>query len=301
VSSQKNFRLPTLASHGGVSPDAVRRYPVIVLKFGSSVLCSELDLPNTVEEIRRWIDSGHRVVAVVSAIGNTTDTLLSLAKSFGENINDHSVAALLATGEATSAALLSLALDRAGIGCAILDETRLGLRTHGAVLNSEPVEINAAEVHRVFEQTPVIVAPGFVGRLPDGSLSLLGRGGSDLTAVFIAQKIEANRCRLVKDVDGIFEFDPATSEAEPRQFKTLTWQEAIEIGGGIVQPKAIDFAAQHLFPVEVAALNSDLPTLICDRSKSFYEAEAVAAEERIPYPFCPTSEAEEEGTAGRLA
>ncbi len=280
----------------------MRRYPIVVLKFGSSVLCNESDLPNAVEEIRRWTDSGHRVVAVVSAIGNTTDTLLNRAKSFGENINDHSVAALLATGEATSAALLSLALDRAGIACTILDENRLGLRTHGAVLNSEPVEINAAEVHRVFEQTPVIVAPGFVGRLPDGSLSLLGRGGSDLTAVFIAQKIAANRCRLVKDVDGIFEFDPATSEVEPRQFKTLTWQEAIEIGGGIVQPKAIDFAAQHLFPVEVAALNSDIPTLICNRTKSFYEAEVVAEGGGIPHPFCAEStESEEEAASGRLA
>jgi len=280
----------------------MRRYPIVVLKFGSSVLCSELDLPNSVEEIRRWIDSGHRVVAVVSAIGNTTDTLLTLAKSFGEKINDHSVAALLSTGEATSAALLSLALDRAGIGCTILDENRLGLRTHGAVLNSEPVEIYAAEVHRVFEHTPVIVAPGFVGRLPDGSLSLLGRGGSDLTAVFIAQKIEANRCRLVKDVDGIFEFDPATSEVAPRQFKTLTWQEAIEIGGGIVQPKAIDFAAQHLFPVEVAALNSDFPTLICNRAKSFYGAAVVATDEGIPYPFTAAkTDSEDEAAAGRLA
>src|SRR5512146_274103 len=280
----------------------MRRYPIVVLKFGSSVLCSELDLPNAVEEIRRWIDSGHRVVAVVSAIGNTTDTLLTLAKSFGEKVNDHSVAALLATGEASSAALLSLALDRAGIGCAILDENRLGLRTHGAIQNSEPVEINAAEVHRVFEHTAVIVAPGFVGRLPDGSLSLLGRGGSDLTAVFIAQKIEANRCRLVKDVDGIFEFDPATSEVAPRQFKTLTWQEAIEIGGGIVQPKAIDFAAQHLFPVEVAALNSDFPTLICSRAKSFYDAEVIATEEGIPYPFTAAkTDSEDEAAAGRLA
>ncbi|MGE5109258.1 MAG: hypothetical protein ACM3JB_00280 [Acidobacteriaceae bacterium] len=279
----------------------MRRYPIAVLKFGSSVLCSESDLPHAVEEIRRWTDSGHHVVAVVSAIGNTTDTLLTRAKSFGEGINDHSVAALLSTGEATSAALLSLALDRAGIQSAILDETRLGLRTHGAVLNSEPVEINSAEVHRIFEHVPVVVAPGFVGRLPDGSISLLGRGGSDLTAVFIAQKLEANRCRLIKDVDGIFEFDPASSETEPRRFKTLTWMEATRVGGGIVQPKAIDFAAQHLFPVEVAALNSEFPSLICDRPVSFYEAETVR-EQGIPYPFCSaTYDDEEEADNERLA
>src|SRR6185369_11806002 len=85
-------------------------------------------------EITRWVRDGHRVIAVVSAIGNTTDTLLSRAKSFGKDISDHSVAALLATGEATSAALLALALDCAGISCAVLDETRLGLRTRGPVL-----------------------------------------------------------------------------------------------------------------------------------------------------------------------
>lgn len=279
----------------------MRRYPIVVLKFGSSVLCSESDLPNAVEEIRRWTDSGHRVVAVVSAIGNTTDTLLARAKAYGSKVSDAAVAALLATGEATSAALLSLALDRAGIQSAILDETRLGLRTHGAVLNSEPVEINTVEVHRVFEHVPVVVAPGFVGRLPDGSISLLGRGGSDFTAVFIAQKLEANRCRLIKDVDGIFEFDPASSETEPRRFKTLTWAEAIRVDGGIVQPKAIDFAAQHLFPVEVAALNSEFPSLICERPVSFYEAETVR-ERGVPYPFCSAaSDAEEDGANGRLA
>ncbi len=249
----------------------MRHYPITVLKFGSSVLCSESDLPNAVSEISRWVRDGHRVIAVVSAIGNTTDTLLSRAKSFGKDISDHSVAALLATGEATSAALLSLALDRAGISCSILDETRLGLRTHGSVLNSEPVAINTSEISRVFEHVNVIVAPGFVGRLADGSLSLLGRGGSDLTAVFIAQQLRAERCRLVKDVDGIFEYDPATSSVAPRRFKSLTWAEANQIGGGIVQPKAIDYAADHEYAVEVAALNSDLPTLICAQPACFYE------------------------------
>ena len=249
----------------------MRRYPITILKFGSSVLCSESDLPNAVSEITRWVRDGHRVIAVVSAIGNTTDTLLSRAKSFGKDIGDHSVAALLATGEATSAALLALALDCAGISCAVLDETRLGLRTRGPVLNSEPVEINTAEINRVFDHASVIVAPGFVGRQADGSLSLLGRGGSDLTAVFIAQQLKAERCRLVKDVDGIFEYDPAISTAAPRRFKSLTWTEANLVGGGIVQPKAIDYAANHEYAVEVAALNSDLPTIICAEPASFYE------------------------------
>jgi homoserine dehydrogenase len=272
----------------------MRRYPITVLKFGSSVLCSESDLPNVVSEINRWLPDEHRVIAVVSAIGKTTDTLLSCAKSFGKDITDHSVAALLATGEATSAALLSLALDSAGISCEVLDETRLGLRTRGAVLNAEPVEINVAEIHRVFEQTKVIVAPGFVGRQSDGSLSLLGRGGSDLTAVFIAQQLRAERCRLIKDVDGIFEYDPATSAVAPRRFKSLTWTEANQVGGGIVQPKAVDFAANHEYSLEVAALNSELPTLICAESATFYERVSVTE-------FSPLGNPEDCSDLGRIS
>lgn len=250
----------------------MRSYALTVLKFGSSVLRSEADLPSAVHEIYRWVRAGHRVIAVVSALGNTTDALLTQAQSFGAGIGDHSVAALLATGEATSAALLSLALDRAGIPSTVLDETRLGLRTRGPVLNSEPCQIDAGEVLRALNHTSVVVAPGFVGRQDDGSISLLGRGGSDLTAVFIAQQLKAERCRLVKDVDGIFEYDPATQGVPPRRYKTLTWEEANRVGGGIVQFKAVDYAAQHHFSIEVAAVHSDLPTLIGDRPASFHDA-----------------------------
>jgi homoserine dehydrogenase len=122
----------------------MRNRPLIVLKFGSSVLRSEADLPAAVHEIYRWIRNGHRVIAVVSAIGNSTEKLLAKAHTFGAAANDPAVATLLATGEATSTALLSLVLDRAGIPAVILDEVRLGLRTQGPVLNSEP----AGSIHR---------------------------------------------------------------------------------------------------------------------------------------------------------
>jgi homoserine dehydrogenase len=244
----------------------------VVLKFGSSVLSSEADLPGAVHEIYRWVRRGWRVVAVVSAIGNSTNELLRRARSFGDRVSDHSVATLLATGEATSAALLSLALDRAGTPSIVLDETRLGLRTRGAVLNSEPCDLNAREIARVLERFPVVVAPGFVGRFDDGAVSLLGRGGSDMSAIFIAHRLHADRCRLIKDVDGIYECDPAGCDAAPRRFRTLRWAEAVRVGGKVVQAKAIKFAETERLPVEIAALNSEQPSLICDQPETFYPA-----------------------------
>jgi homoserine dehydrogenase len=249
----------------------MRRYPLTVLKFGSSVLRNDLDFPRIVHEIYRWVRAGHRVIAVVSAMRNTTDDLLSRAQLFGAGAGDHAVAAFLATGEATSTALLSLALARAGVPAVVLDEVRMGLRTRGPVLDAEPCALDTQAILCALEKTPVVVVPGFVGRQQDGVISVLGRGGSDLSAVFLAQTLQAEHCRLVKDVDGIFEFHPARGGASPRRYRTLTWAEAARVGAGAVQRKALDLAEDCGQFLEVAALNSDQPSLICDQPTTFYE------------------------------
>ncbi len=247
----------------------MRRHPITVLKFGSSVLCCEADLSKVVQEIYRWTRDGHRVVAVVSAIGSTTDALLARARTYGSNLSDEAVATLVATGEATSAALLTLALERSGVHSVVIDEVRLGLRTRGPVLNAEPCAIDVPRVLSILENASVAVVPGFVGRQEDGALSLLGRGGSDLTAVFVAHQLGAERCRLVKDVNGIFEHDPADTINVPRRYSTVSWAQAVRVGDGVVQPRAIEFAEQHGLTIEVATLNSDSPTLICGLPISF--------------------------------
>jgi homoserine dehydrogenase len=258
----------------------MRDCPLIVLKFGSSVLRSEADLPAAVHEIYRWVRNGRRVIAVVSAMGNGTEELLARAHAYGAGVSEPAVAALLATGEATSAALLSLALDRAGIPAAILDEVRLGLRTRGPILNAELYEIDVQAAERALEQVSVVVVPGFVGRQADGTVSLLGRGGTDLTAVFVAHQLGAD-CRLIKDVDGIFEYDPAASGRPPRQYRTLSWAEADQVNEGIVQAKAIHFAERHGFSFEVGTLNSDQPSLICADPGAFYAEQPERAPLRI--------------------
>jgi homoserine dehydrogenase len=257
------------------------RYPIAVLKFGSSVLACEADVSKAVQEIYRWTRDGHRVVAVVSAIGPTTDALLARARTYGSNLSDEAVATLVATGEATSAALLTLALERAGLHSVVVDEVRLGLRTHGPLLNAEPCAIEVPRLLGILNNASVAVVPGFVGRQEDGTLSLLGRGGSDLTAVFVAHHLRADRCRLVKDVNGIYEHDPANTVNLPRRYSTVSWAQAVRVGNGVVQPRAIEFAGQHGLAIEVATLNSDSPTLICGLPISFADQPPSAAPLRI--------------------
>jgi homoserine dehydrogenase len=219
----------------------VSESPIQVLKFGSSVLASPEHLANAVHEIYRWWRVGKRVVAVVSAIGSTTDRLLAEAKRLSARPDEEATAELLATGEAESVALLKLALAKAGIPASALDAARLGVRTRGPLLDADPVGLDADALHARLRQRPVLVVPGFVGRHDDGRLSLLGRGGSDLTALFLAARLGAE-CRLLKDVPGLFEWDPASEGPAPRRFATISFVNALELDGAILQKKALAFA-----------------------------------------------------------
>ena len=163
----------------------------------------------------------------------------------------------------------------------MIDEVRLGLRTRGPVLSAEPCGIDVSQILSVLDNAAVAVVPGFVGRQEDGTVSLLGRGGSDLTAVFAAHHLRAERCRLIKDVNGIFEHDPADIVNVPRRYSTVGWAQAARVGNGVVQPRAIEFAEQHGLTIEVATLNSDSPTLICGLPISFADEFASAAPLRV--------------------
>ena len=233
-----------------------------VLKFGSSVLRTEEDLPLAAHEIYREWRLGARVLAVVSAFGDTTDRLLARAQSLCPEPEPAGLAALLATGEATSAALLGLALARAGIPVKVLDPAQAGLRTTGGRLDAELV---SADVERLREelQSRVVVLPGFVGRDAEGSATLLGRGGSDLTALFLAERL-GGRCVLVKDVDGLYTADPARPAlARPRRFQRVGWGTAAAVGGKVVQPKAVRFAESRGLSFEITAPGAAVSTEVC--------------------------------------
>ena len=232
---------------------------IIVLKFGSSVLRSESDLPAAVHEIYRWWRRGKQVVAVVSAFGDTTDELTRRANEACDEPDDALVAALLATGETASSALLGLALNKAGIPTTVLDAERAGLATSGATLDSNLVSVDAASVLASLAEG-VVVLPGFVGRSQKGQTTLLGRGGSDLTALFLAQRL-GGVCRLVKDVEGLYTSDPnANTASKASRFSEVSYATARRVGGAVVQVKAVDFAEKHRQRFLISRIGSERAT-----------------------------------------
>ncbi len=239
---------------------------IIVLKFGGSVLRSEDDLPRAVHEIYRHWRRGSRIVAVVSALGNTTDELIGKAKRYGTDPNPGALASLLLTGEATSSALLALALDRSGIPTKILSAEQAGIRTSGDILDAEPV---AADTARITKElcNAVVVVSGFAGVNDSGDLTLLGRGGSDYTALFLAKQLDA-RCVLIKDVEGLYESDPAKKN-RPRRFAQASYATTQRCGAVLVQEKALRFAEKHDLHFEIAAFGCDSGTKIGNFSDNF--------------------------------
>jgi len=238
------------------------REPLIVLKFGGSVLADEGTLPLAVHEIHRWRGQGFSVVAVVSALAGVTDELLRRSRAACLSPSPHAVAALVGGGEAQSAALLGLQLDAAGEPARVLSPATLGLIATGDPLDATPVALDIRPLRRALAAGEVAVVPGFVARAPDGRGVLLGRGGSDLTALFLAARLGADRCRLVKDVDGLYARDPALPGPAPPRFATASWADALATDGTIVQHKALLFAREHGLAFELGCWNGTRPTWI---------------------------------------
>jgi cystathionine beta-lyase len=227
---------------------------IVVLKFGSSVLAHDCDLQTVVCEIQRTLNTGHRVIAVVSAFGDTTNELTSRAKQISNNPDECIFATFLATGEAQSAALLGLALKQAGIATRILDAHKARLRSDGPQLDSDLVSVDVELIQRELESN-VVILPGFVGVSANGETSLLGRGGSDLTALFLADQLNGT-CVLLKDVDGLYTTDPnsaTTPACGPMSDKLqlvaryvkVSYETACSVGGAVVQAKAIRYAQKR--------------------------------------------------------
>jgi homoserine dehydrogenase len=200
-----------------------------VLKFGSSVLRTPEELPVAVDEIYRHWRAGCRVLAVVSAFEGVTDRLFKEADTlFGAGASP-AAAAFVATGEQRTATLLVGALVRCGIPSRLVEPHEIGLVAEGSSLESMPVQVDVGALERFWRGSAILVLPGFYGVDGRGRTALFGRGGSDLSALFLAAELKAG-CRLLKDVNGVFDADPASSTVAHR-FTTLSWATALRVAG----------------------------------------------------------------------
>ena len=233
-----------------------------VLKFGSSVLGREDDYPKVVQEIYRHVRDGEKVVAVVSALAGETDGLLAQAERVGgAGAPDALVARLARVGELQSAALMALALSKAGLRACPLDPHEMGLVAEGSPLDSNLAGVDAEAVWARIRKNDVVVVPGFIADHAEHGVVTLGRGGTDLSAVFFADRLDAHRVRLIKDVDGVYEEDPAHNP-EALRYPYLNYAEAEQASSGLIQAKAIHAADEKDVLIEVAALGSAEATTI---------------------------------------
>lgn len=237
------------------------RRDLVVLKFGGSVLKDKADIPEVVTEIYRIVRDGARVLAVVSAYDGVTDTLIAEARRCGCAHDNLHLPRYVALGEEASAALLALACDRAGLSSVCLSVAELGLVAEGPREEARPVRLDPAPIERAFERHDVVVAPGYGAMDAEGRVVLLGRGGSDLSAVFLAAELGAARVRLVKDVDGVYDRDP-NSASEALRYGSIEWRHAREVAGALIQTRALDFARARGLAVEVGALGRQDATLV---------------------------------------
>jgi homoserine dehydrogenase len=233
---------------------------VEVLKFGSSVLRSPADLHVAVDEIyRRW-RSGCRVIAVVSAFEGVTDELMAEVADIVGTECPEAMAAYVATGEERTAALLQGSLHQYGLPSRLVSPREIGLLAAGPLLESMPIHADAIAIERLLDLHPILVLPGFYGVDVEGNISLFGRGGSDLSALFLAGVLRAQG-RLLKDVRGVFDADPASATAAHR-YSALSWTRAIEVSGPLIQKKALEEALNRGLAFEVGRPNEGACTRV---------------------------------------
>jgi homoserine dehydrogenase len=255
-----------------------------VLKFGSSVLRSANDLPVAVDEIyRRW-RTGSNVLAVVSAFEGETDRLIGDAVSLFGPDSPEALAAYVSTGEQRTAALLTGSLQRAGLPARLIEPREIGMRCEGSCLESMPVGVERAALERFFEQCPILVLPGFYGIDSAGRIALFGRGGSDLSALYLAAEFAAH-CRLLKDVRGVFDADPARS-ANARRFASLTWETAVAVAGPLIQPKALRYARERNLSFEIGRPNGEAATFVGEPSDRWASATGPLSPLRVALAGC---------------
>jgi homoserine dehydrogenase len=253
--------VPTIAA---LSPPRAEPNPFVV-KFGSSVLRSVADLPRVAGELYRLRRAGLPVVAVVSALAGETDRLFAEAASVSGGSRCRGVAQLVSQGEERAAALLRIACDRIGLRATICGPEQLGLQTHGDPLSSVPARLHPSALVAGLAQTGLVIVPGFVGLNEHGERTLLGRGGSDFSAIFIGGEIGAECVRLYKDVDGVFDRDPAAA-TQALHFNDISWADTMQIARPLIQPESVEYAAGKGLPIEVVSIGGSNPTRVGDRT-----------------------------------
>ena len=247
---------------------------IVVQKFGGTSV-GTVDRIDSVAEIIKNASKSNQIVVVVSAMGGETNRLVDLAKAFGDDPDKREFDALVSTGETVSSALLTMALHSKGIKAKSFSASQISMRTTSSYSKAKILDVDAKKIMDVIDSDTIPIITGFQGVTEGGDVTTLGRGGSDTTAVAIAAQIDAVRCDIYTDVDGIFTTDPSVVH-NAKKLDSITMEEMLELAGQgakVVQTRAVEFANKYKVPVRVlSSFNEGSGTLISLKDESMENA-----------------------------
>ncbi len=243
---------------------------LIVQKFGGTSLGDPDRIARAAGHVRKAVESGHRVAVVVSAMAGETDRLVSLVNAAGGDPDHREHDAIVASGEQVSAGLLALALQAAGVRARSFQGWQAPVITDSSHARARVMRVEPAALLDCMESGQVPVLTGFQGITDDGRITTLGRGGSDVSAVTLACALDAERCDIFTDVDGVFTCDPRIV-AKAHKLDMITYEEMLELasqGAKVLHTRSVAVAMNHRLRLQVlSSFTGAAGTLVVDEDE----------------------------------
>jgi aspartate kinase len=244
---------------------------LIVQKYGGTSLGNTARIKHVAARVAKYREQGHQLVVVASAMSGVTDDLIRLAKDIMPLPSEREMDMLLATGEQTTIALTAMALQALGIPAVSLTGAQAGIVTDGVHTKAKIQNITPKRVHALLDGGNVVIVAGFQGQTPEGQITTLGRGGSDLTAIALAAALRACLCQIYTDVDGVYTADPRVVPSA-RKLDEISYDELLELAGAVakvMQLRSVEFAKKFGVIFEVrSSLNDNPGTIVKEETKS---------------------------------
>ena len=238
---------------------------IIVQKYGGTSIGTIEKILSVADKVILEKENGNKVVVVVSAMSGETNRLHDLAKSIDPEISGRELDALLSTGEQVTTSLLSSSIIKKGHKAISLTGAQAGIITDSAFNKARIESINNSFIKKHLDSGTIVVVAGFQGVNEDGSITTLGRGGSDTSAVAISVALDAKECQIFTDVDGVYTTDPRISPGA-KKIDQITTEEMLELssqGSKVLQPRAVEFAGKYDVGIRVlSAFDEGSGTLI---------------------------------------
>src|SRR5947207_1626070 len=244
---------------------------LIVQKYGGTSVANTDRIRSVAARLGGDREEGDEIVVVVSAMSGGTGNLIKLAKEIMPLPSEREMDVLLATGEQTTIALTAMALHALDINAVSLTGAQAGIKTDGVHTKAKIQNITPKRIHQYLDRGNVVIVAGFQGETPDGHITTLGRGGSDLTAIALAASLKADLCQIYTDVDGVYTADPRIVPGA-RKLPEISYDEMLELAGSgakVMQLRSVEIAKKFGVVFEVrSSLNDNPGTIVKEETRS---------------------------------